>query len=141
MKPEQVKEKHQTELKWASYYFMGSIFMSFTYSFIQIIIFNTTESTFSFVLLLNLFLFLYCTFKCQAEKQNERKLNLVSKIILSVQLFCINYLFSSLLNFNGEKYIIPKREFEIQVENVHTPNSKSNLLRDGLAFIKLKSKI
>ncbi|OGS73238.1 MAG: hypothetical protein A3G95_09650 [Flavobacteria bacterium RIFCSPLOWO2_12_FULL_31_7] len=140
MKPEQVKEKHQTELKWASYYFIGTIILSFLYSFIQILIFNQIESFFGVLILLNLFIFTYCSYKCLIEIQNERKMNSISKTVLVLNLFLINYLFFSLINLNGEKYIIPKREFEIEIENENTPNSKSNFLRDGLAFIKLKYK-
>ena len=97
MKTEQLKEKYQTELKWASYYFIGSILMSFLYTFIQIIILNQTKQTFIFLMLLNIFIFIYFSFKCIGEIKREKELGFISKIIISLNVFIINYLFFSLI--------------------------------------------
>ena len=141
MKTEQLKEKYQTELKWASYYFIGSILMSFLYTFIQIIILNQTKQTFIFLMLLNIFIFIYFSFKCIGEIKREKELGFISKIIISLNVFIINYLFFSLISLSSGNYIISKREIEIQIATGDISDSKSNLLRDFIEFVKIKSKI
>ena len=140
MKTEQLKEKNQTELKWASYYFISSILMSFLYTFIQIFILNQTKQTFIFLMLLNIFIFIYFTFKCIGEIKLEKELGIISKIIISLNIFIINYLFISLINLNDENCIIYMREIEIQMAAEDINDSKSNLLRDFIEFVKIKSK-
>jgi hypothetical protein len=140
MKTEQLKEKNQTELKWASYYFISSILMSFLYTFIQIFILNQTKQTFIFLMLLNIFIFIYFTFKCIGEIKLEKELGIISKIIISLNIFIINYLFISLINLNDENCIIYRREIEIQMAAEDMNDSKSNLLRDFIEFVKIKSK-
>ena len=140
METEVAKEKYQTELKWASYYFISSILMSFLYTFIQIFILNQTKQTFIFLMLLNIFIFIYFTFKCIGEIKLEKELGIISKIIISLNIFIINYLFISLINLNDENCIIYRREIEIQMAAEDMNDSKSNLLRDFIEFVKIKSK-
>lgn len=140
MKTEELKEKYQTELKWASYYFIGSILLSFLYTFIQIIIFNQTNQTFIFLILLNIFIFIYSSFKCIVEIKQERDLSFISKTVILLNIFIINYLLFSLISLSSDKYIMSKRETEIQVVTEDTSDPESNLLRDFIEFVKIKRK-
>lgn len=140
MKTEELKEKHQTELKWASYYFIGSILLSFLYTFIQIIIFNQTNQTFIFLILLNIFIFIYSSFKCIVEIKQERDLSFISKTVILLNVFIINYLLFSLISLGSDKYIMSKRETEIQVATEDSSDPESNLLRDFIEFVKIKRK-
>ena len=55
METEVAKEKYQTELKWASYYFISSFVSSFIYTFFEVLIFNQIQQTFIILLFLNIF--------------------------------------------------------------------------------------
>lgn len=139
MKIDEVKEKFQTELKWASYYLISSFIISFIYTFFQILIFNQTEQTFVILLVLNIFIFLYCSSKCISEINSEKAIISFSKLIITINIFTINYLLLSLLT-SGDRFIIPKREIEIQQTTVNISDKNSNLLKDFIAFVKLKRK-
>ncbi len=139
METELIKEKYQSELKWASYYFIGSYVMSFLYTFIQILISNQNKLTFVFLIFLNITAFIYFQYKCIEEIKREKELGFISKIFVSVNIFIINYLFFSLISMGDDIYIIPKREIEIQTATSEISEPKSNLLRDLIEFVKIKN--
>lgn len=138
MESEVVKEKYQTELKWASYYFISSFSMSFIYNFFQVLIFNQTEQLSVSLLFINLIIFLYCSFKCVSEIKSEKAVSFISKLAITLNVFLINYLLISIL-VTSEK-IIPKREIEIEIATEELSETNTNFLNDFIEFMKVKIK-
>ena len=138
METEVVKEKYQTELKWASYYFISSFVSSFIYTFFEVLIFNQTQQTFFILLFLNIFIFLYCSFKCVLEIKCEKNINFFSKLVITLNIFLINYLFISIIGTSQN--IISKREIEIEMTTEEISVTNNNFLKDFIEFVKVKMK-
>ena len=138
MEIEVVKEKYQTELKWASYYFISSFVSSFIYTFFEVLIFNQTQQTSIILLFLNIFIFFYCTFKCILEIKCEKFVSFFSKLIITLNIFLINYLFISII-ITSEN-IISKREIEIEMTTEKIFETNNNFLKDFIEFMKVKIK-
>jgi len=139
METEKVREKFQTELKWASYYFIYSIVLSFAFAFFSIIIFNQSDTFNSIIIVLNFLVLIYCSLKCIQEKKVIKDISFFLAPIYILNIFAIYCLFNSLLFYsNNEPFIIPKRELEIQEANENINETKSNLLNDFITFLKNK---
>lgn len=138
METEVAKEKYQTELKWASYYFISSFVSSFIYTFFEVLIFNQTQQTSIILLFLNIFIFFYCTFKCILEIKCEKFVSFFSKLIITLNIFLINYLFISII-ITSEN-IISKREIEIEMTTEEISETNNNFLKHFIEFVKVKIK-
>ena len=138
METEVAKEKYQTELKWASYYFISSFVSSFIYTFFEVLIFNQIQQTFIILLFLNIFIFFYCTFKCILEIKCEKFVSFFSKLIITLNIFLINYLFISII-ITSEN-IISKREIEIEMTTEEISETNNNFLKHFIEFVKVKIK-
>ena len=118
MEIEEIKEKIQTELKWSSYYFIISIILSFFFSFFKFLILNQNTDNVFILFFFNILLLLYLSRKCIREKKLKKNVTFISKLIITLNIFTIYYLFNSLMYLNNDEFyqlIIPKRELEIQV--------------------------
>ena len=138
MEIEVVKEKYQTELKWASYCFISSFASSFIYTYFEVLIFNQTQQTFFILLFLNIFIFLYCSFKCVLEIKCEKVVSFFSKLVITLNIFLINYLFISIIATSEN--IITKREIEIEMTTEKIFETYNNFLKDFIEFMKVKIK-
>jgi hypothetical protein len=138
METEEVKVKYQTELKWASYYFISTFSMSFIYKFFQFLIFNQNQESLDLLLVLNFLFFLYCSYKCIMEINQEKIIGFLYRIKIILNVYLIYYLLLSLI-INNYSYIIPRREIEIQNTTEDISIKNSNLLKDFIDFLN-KSK-
>jgi len=139
METEEVREKFQTELKWASYYFIYSIILSLTFTFFQIIILNQRSEINLIIIILNILILIYCSLKCIQEKKVIKDISFFLAPIYILNIFAIYCLFNSLLFYSSsELFIIPKRELEIQQTNENINEVKGNLLNDFITFVKTK---
>lgn len=139
METEEVREKFQTELKWASYYFIYSIVLSFVFAFFSIIIFNQSDTINTIIIVLNFLILIYCSVKCIQEKKSIKDISLFSAPLCFLNIFTIYCLFNSLSFYSSNTpFIIPKRELEIQETNENINEMKSNLLNDFITFVKTK---
>ena len=138
METEKVREKFQTELKWASYYFIYSIVLSFAFAFFSIIIFNQSDTFNSIIIVLNFLVLIYCSLKCIQEKKVLKDISFFLAPISILNIFTIYCLFNSLLFYSSVPFIIPKRELEIHETNENVNDVKGNLLNDFITFIKTK---
>lgn len=139
METEEVRGKFQTELKWASYYFIYSIILSFVFAFFSITIFNQSDTINSIIIVLNFLILIYCSLKCIQEKKAIKGINFFSAPICFLNIFTIYCLFNSLSFYSSNTpFIIPKRELEIQETNENINEMKSNLLNDFITFVKTK---
>lgn len=136
MKTEKIQEKYQSELKWGSYLFISSNVMNFLLSFFLLLFFYQTKQTFVFLVLLNIFALLYCSYKCFEEIKHLKGTSLTTKLAIVFKVFIIYFLFITLIN--SSEYIMIRRENEIQITAELLPDTKSNLLRDFVAFLKTK---
>ncbi len=73
------------------------------------------------------------SFKCIRELKQKNNLNVISKFLIIINILLINYFFLTLFT-TSSKFIIPKRELEIQESKEELSNS--NLIKDFINFVK-----
>ena len=136
METDEIKEKFEEELKWGSYYFLYSIILSLIFTLFQLFILKQSRDNVYILFFFNILLFIYFSRKCILEKKSKKNVNFVSKLIIILKIFSINYFFISLITIDNGNFLIPKRELEI-IENEKSLNeTKSNLLNDLINFVK-----
>ncbi|NHM04096.1 hypothetical protein [Flavobacterium celericrescens] len=136
METEEIKEKFEAELKWGSYYFLYSIILSLAFSLFQLFILNQSRDNLYVLIFFNLLLLIYVSRKCIHEKRYIKNVTFISKLIIILKIFSINYLFISLIGLNNGDFLLPKREFEIQETEKSLNETESNLLNDLINFVK-----
>ena len=136
METDEIKEKFEEELKWGSYYFLYSIILSLIFTLFQLFILKQSRDNVYILFFFNILLFIYFSRKCILEKKSKKNVNFVSKLIIILKIFSINYFFISLITIDNGDFLMPKRELEI-IENEKSLNeTKSNLLNDLINFVK-----
>ena len=136
METDEIKEKFEAELKWGSYYFLYSIILSLIFTLFQLFILKQSRDNVYILFFFNILLFIYFSRKCILEKKSKKNVNFVSKLIIILKIFSINYFFISLITIDNGDFLMPKRELEI-IENEKSLNeTKSNLLNDLINFVK-----
>lgn len=140
METHELKEKWHTEIKWASYYFIYTLFLSFLISFF--VVFHSSYYNIAgfIALVLNLILFVYFLIRCIREQQTQGDVNLAKKVFIALRVFVLHYMFLILMFINSSDFIIPRGELEIvdTDEPVHEHNS--TLLYDFFVFMRNKIK-
>ena len=140
METDEIKEKFEEELKWGSYYFLYSIILSLIFTLFQLFILKQSRDNVYILFFFNILLFIYFSRKCILEKKSKKNVNFVSKLIIILKIFSINYFFISLITIDNGNFLIPKRELEIIENEKSLDEPKSNLINDFINFVKKKKK-
>ena len=136
---EDVKEKFNIELKWASYSFIYSLFLGFIFSFFEGLIPNLAQEINNVLLVLNMFILLYCSYKCLQEKKNIGNIFDFSIVNIIFYIFLGRYIFYSFLFYSSaEPFIIPNRKLEVIEGKMEINEINSNLFCDFINCIKNK---
>ena len=136
---EDIKEKFNIELKWASYFFIYSLFLGFIFSFFEGLIPNLAQEINNVLLVLNMFILLYCSHKCLQEKKNIGNIFDFSIVNIIFYIFLGRYIFYSLLFYSSaEPFIIPNRKLEVIEGKMEINEINSNLFCDFINCIKNK---
>lgn len=141
MESEEIKKKIEIELKWGSYYFLLTVILAFAFTVFQYLFLAQNRDTIFILLILNTIILIYITRKCILETAALEKINFLSKGIVFLKLFSINYLLISLISQNNDFFIPPKRELEIIETNNSSKEPKSNFLNDFINFIKKSNNV
>ncbi|WP_291117913.1 hypothetical protein [Flavobacterium sp. UBA6135] len=136
MEIEEIKEKCEAELKWGSYYFLYSFILSFVFFLFQLFILKQSRDNVYIILFFNILLLIFFSRKCYLEKKSKKSLNFISKALIFLKIFSINYFFISLVTIDNGNFLIPKRELEILETEKSLSETKSNLLNDLINFVK-----
>ena len=140
METEEIKEKFEEELKWGSYYFLYSIILSLIFTLFQLFILKQSRDNVYILFFFNILLFIYFSRKCILEKKSKKNVNFVSKLIIILKIFSINYFFISLITIDNGNFLIPKRELEIIENEKSLDEPKSNLINDFINFVQKTKK-
>ena len=140
METEEIKEKFEAELKWGSYYFLYSIILSLIFTLFQLFILKQSRDNVYILFFFNILLFIYFSRKCILEKKSKKNVNFVSKLIIILKIFSINYFFISLITIDNGNFLIPKRELEIIENEKSLDEPKSNLINDFINFVQKTKK-
>jgi hypothetical protein len=140
METDEIKEKFEEELKWGSYYFLYSIILSLAFTLFQLFILKQSRDNIYILFFFNILLLIYFSRKCILEKKSKKNVNFVSKLIIILKIFSINYFFISLITIDNGNFLMPKRELEI-IENENSLDEpKSNLINDLINFVQKTKK-
>ena len=140
METDEIKEKFEEELKWGSYYFLYSIILSLIFTLFQLFILKQSRDNVYILFFFNILLFIYFSRKCIHEKKSKKNVNFVSKLIIILKIFSINYFFISLITIDNGNFLIPKRELEIIENEKSLDEPKSNLINDFINFVQKTKK-
>jgi hypothetical protein len=140
METDEIKEKFEEELKWGSYYFLYSIILSLIFTLFQLFILKQSRDNVYILFFFNILLFIYFSRKCILEKKSKKNVNFVSKLIIILKIFSINYFFISLITIDNGNFLIPKRELEIIENEKSLDEPKSNLINDFINFVQKTKK-
>jgi hypothetical protein len=72
------------------------------------------------------------------EIKCEKNINFFSKLVITLNIFLINYLFISIIGTSQN--IISKREIEIEMTTEEISETNNNFLKDFIEFVKVKMK-
>ena len=72
------------------------------------------------------------------EIKCEKNINFFSKLVITLNIFLINYLFISIIGTSQN--IISKREIEIEMTTEEISVTNNNFLKDFIEFVKVKMK-
>ena len=140
METDEIKEKFEEELKWGSYYFLYSIILSLIFTLFQLFILKQSRDNVYILFFFNILLFIYFSRKCILEKKSKKNVNFVSKLIIILKIFSINYFFISLITIDNGDFLMPKRELEIIENEKSLDEPKSNLINDLINFVQKTKK-
>ena len=140
METDEIKEKFEEELKWCSYYFLYSIILSLAFTLFQLFILKQSRDNIYILFFFNILLLIYFSRKCILEKKSKKNVNFVSKLIIILKIFSINYIFISLITIDNGNFLIPKRELEIIENEKSLDEPKSNLINDFINFVQKTKK-
>ena len=140
METDEIKEKFEEELKWGSYYFLYSIILSLIFTLFQLFILKQSRDNVYILFFFNILLFIYFSRKCILEKKSKKNVNFVSKLIIILKIFSINYFFISLITIDNGNFLIPTRELEIIETEKSLDEPKSNLINDFINFVQKTKK-
>lgn len=140
METDEIKEKFEEELKWSSYYFLYSIILSLAFTLFQFFILKQSRDNIYILFFFNILLLIYFSRKCILEKKSKKNVNFVSKLIIILKIFSINYFFISLITIDNGNFLIPKRELEIIENEKSLDEPKSNLINDLINFVQKTKK-
>ena len=140
METDEIKEKFEEELKWGSYYFLYSIILSLIFTLFQLFILKQSRDNVYILFFFNILLLIYFSRKCILEKKSKKNVNFVSKLIIILKIFSINYFFISLITIDNGNFLIPKRELEIIENEKSLDEPKSNLINDFINFVQKTKK-
>jgi hypothetical protein len=112
------------------------VILAFAFTVFQYLFLAQNRDTIFILLILNTILLIYTTWKCILEITALEKINFLSKGIVFLKLFSINYLLISLISQNNDFFIPPKRELEIIETNNSSKDPKSNYLKDLINYVK-----
>ena len=140
METDEIKEKFEEELKWGSYYFLYSIILSLIFTLFQLFILKQSRDNVYILFFFNILLFIYFSRKCILEKKSKKNVNFVSKLIIILKIFSINYFFISLITIDNGDFLMPKRELEIIENEKSLDEPKSNLINDFINFVQKTKK-
>lgn len=140
METHELREKWHTEIKWSSYYFIYTLFLSFLISFFVVFHLSYYNIAGFIALVLNLILFVYFSIRCIREQQTQGDVTYTAKVFIALRVFALHYMFLILMFINSSDFIIPRGELEIvdTDEPVHEHNS--TLLYDFFVFMRNKIK-
>ena len=140
METDEIKEKFEEELKGGSYYFLYSIILSLIFTLFQLFILKQSRDNVYILFFFNILLLIYFSRKCILEKKSKKNVNFVSKFIIILKIFSINYLFISLITIDNGNFLVPKRELEIIENEKSLDEPKSNLINDFINFVQKTKK-
>jgi Ca2+/Na+ antiporter len=134
------KEKLNTEVKWGSYYFIYTLFLSYLILFFVVFQLSYYNIASFIALVLNLILFVYFSIQCIREQQTQGNVTFAAKVLIALRIFTLNYIFMTLMHINTDVFIIPRRELEIVETEEPLDEHNSNLIFDFFDFIRNKIK-
>lgn len=141
MEIEKIEGKFQSELKWGSYFIISSFILSIIFNFFQALIFNQKINTFFILLILNVLIFFFFSFKCIQEIKHKKSISFFLSLGITFKIFVITYILNSLLITEKSPWstqiILQKNELEIQKVEEDLSDPKSNLLKDFISFLKI----
>ena len=137
MKTENVKEKLETELKWASYFLISTIILSLFFLIFNLLFQSQNNDSIILLYMFVLLTFIYISIKCYNEVKYKKRYPVFEFLIVVINIFFISFILNSFLfgSFNNE-FIIPRNELTIQETNEDLHKSNSNLLNDFINLFK-----
>ena len=137
METENVKEKLETELKWASYFLISTIILSVVFIIFNLLFQSQNNDSIILLYMFVLLTFIYISIKCYNEVKYKKRYPFFAFLIVVINIFFISFILNSFIfgSFNNE-FIIPRNELTIQETNEDLHKSNSNLLNDFINLFK-----